>query len=75
MADWLRTIQKPQGCDQLAQNYTFVLAAARDFFDKAKLSAAQGDQAGLRQTVQERMVSFGQSWVAFNNALPNDPCR
>ncbi len=74
-SEWLRIGTRPQQCDRVAHNYSFLIASAKDYFKQVNTSAAQNDQAALRQTAKERMVSFNQSWTAFNNALPNDPCQ
>lgn len=73
--EWLRESVRPAACDRIAANYTFILAGAKDFFGQMKTSAATNDQAAVRQTAKERMISFNQSWTAFNNALPTDPCQ
>ena len=66
---------RPLVCDQIASNYFILIDSGQDYFKQANTSAAQNDQAALRQTAKERMMSFNQSWTAFNNALPNDPCQ
>lgn len=66
---------RPHACDHLAMNYSILMGSARDYFAQARTSVGRQDRAGVRQTVAERMVSFNQSWTAFNNALPADVCR
>ena len=74
-SEWLRIGTRPQQCDQIAANYSILIESAKDYFKQVNTSVAQNNQAALRQTAKERMVSFNQSWNAFNNALSNDPCQ
>ncbi len=66
---------RPLVCDHLAMDYSILMESARDYFVQARASVGRQDQAGVRQTVAGRMVSFNQSWTAFNNALPADMCQ
>jgi len=66
---------RPLVCDRVASNYFILINSGQDYFRQMNTSAAQNDQAALRQTAKERMVSFNQSWAAFNNAPTNDPCQ
>jgi hypothetical protein len=66
---------RPPACNHLASNYFFLVASAQDYFAKVKTSVAQHDQIATRQAAQERMVSFNQSWNAFNETVQVDSCR
>ena len=66
---------RPSACEHLASNYFILLASAQDYFKQVKTSVAQQDEVATRQTTQERMVSFNQSWGAFIETIQTDSCR
>ena len=64
----------PLICDGLAHDYYILLNGARDYFSQMKTSAARND-AAFGQTARERLVSFDQSYTAFNRILASNSCR
>lgn len=66
---------RPAACDLLVSDYTILKNSALDYFKQMQLYAA-GSAANFAQTALERMVSFNQSYTAFNRMLATDStCR